>query len=62
MTCIYKTELHFMIKPSEYLTMFSTTDITHLKIAESNNNYGTNTVGCDPLFDLDSKQTLNLHI
>jgi hypothetical protein len=54
---------------SEYLMMFGIDDIDHLKtyntildcpsgtssfVAESNNNYGINTVGCDPLFDLDS--------
>jgi hypothetical protein len=54
---------------SEYLMMFGIDDIDHLKtyntildcpsgtssfVAESNNNYGINTVGRDTLFDLDS--------
>jgi hypothetical protein len=53
---------------SEYLMMFGINNIDHLKtynaildcpsgacsfVAESNNNYGINTIGCDPLFDLD---------
>jgi hypothetical protein len=52
-----------------YHMMFGIDDIDHLKtystildcpsgtssfFAESNNNYGINTVGCDPLFDLGS--------
>ena len=52
---------------SEYLKMFRIDDIDHLKrynrildcpsgassfVAEANNRYGINTVGCDPLFDL----------
>lgn len=55
---------------SEYLKMFRIDDIHHLKrynrildcpsgassfVAEANNKYGINTVGCDPLFDNDSR-------
>jgi len=55
---------------SEYLLMFGINDIDHLNtyntildcpsgassfVAESNNNYEINTVGCDPLFGLDSR-------
>ncbi len=51
----------------EYLKMFRIEHIDHLKrynrildcpsgassfVAEANNRYGINTVGCDPLFDL----------
>lgn len=55
---------------SEYLLMFGINDIDHLNtyntildcpsgassfVAESSNNYEINTVGCDPLFGLDSR-------
>ena len=55
---------------SEYLKMFRIDDTDHLKrynrildcpsgassfVAEANNKYGVNTVGCDPLFDKDSR-------
>jgi len=55
---------------SEYLKMFHIDDIHHLKrydrildcpsgassfVAEANNKYGVNTVGCDPLFNKDSR-------
>ena len=55
---------------SEYLKMFHIDDIHHLKtynrildcpsgassfVAEANNKYGVKTVGCDPLFDKDSR-------
>lgn len=55
---------------SEYLKMFHIDDIYRLKrynrildcpsgassfVAEANNKYGVNTVGCDPLFDKDSR-------
>jgi hypothetical protein len=55
---------------SEYLKMFGIDDMHHLKrynrildcpsgassfVAETNNQYGVNTVGCDPLFDKDSR-------
>lgn len=55
---------------SEYLRMFRINDIDHLKkynkildcpsgassfVAEAHNKHGINTVGCDPLFDKDSK-------
>ena len=55
---------------SEYLKMFHIDDIHHLKrynrildcpsgassfVTEANNKYGVKTVGCDPLFDKDSR-------
>ncbi len=55
---------------SEYLKMFRIDDTDHLKrynrildcpsgassfVAEANNKYGVKTVGCDPLFDKDSR-------
>jgi len=58
---------------SEYLKMFGIDDIDHLRrfnrildcpagassfVAESNNKYGISTVGCDPLFDKDSRTLL----
>lgn len=57
----------------EYLKMFGIDDIDHLKrfnrildcpsgassfVAETNNKYGISAVGCDPLFDKDSRTLL----